>query len=176
MQIALQRIFITSTQRGSKTGLPDHYLCRLDLDSLLPDGTVPNLSPQKVCFGFSQSCVIPHSEGPEVWWLLSTCFHTLWTTQIHCNQSSLVNSYLNDTYSVITQWLLPIGWSTDQLNDWLTDSWIPGPQGPFPVTGGATIGKKLRDTRASTKCRCSVSTNAHWCCAYSCHSSVLFCP
>ena len=67
MQIALQRIFITSTQRGSKTGLPDPYLCRLDLGSLLPDGTAPNLSPQKVCFGFSQSCVIPNSEGPESW-------------------------------------------------------------------------------------------------------------
>lgn len=67
MQIAPQRIFINSTQCESRTGLPDPCLCRLDLDSLLPDGTAPNLPPEKVCFGFSRSCAIPSSEGPEVW-------------------------------------------------------------------------------------------------------------
>lgn len=174
MQIALQRIFITSTQHGSRSGLPDPCLCRLDLDSLLPDGTAPNLPPRKVCFGFSQSWVIPSSEGPEVWWLLSTCFHTLWTTRSHCNQRSLVNSSLNghilsDHPVTVTYWWK--GWPAD----WLTDSWIPGPRGPPPVTGGAMA----ETTRETPEPALSVVLKGHKHSLMPClflPESVLFCP
>ena len=63
MQIALQRIFITSTQRGSKTGLPDPYLCRLDLDSLLPDGTFPTFPPKRFALDFHKVVLFPTVKG-----------------------------------------------------------------------------------------------------------------